>query len=89
LAGLAILALAGCTTAQVNQVQADIQTAQTSIQIADEALNSFNAVVQAAAPGSKLAAQTKQATITATKVNGVVQHITIAIPVTPETTLGQ
>ena len=77
------IVLPGCTSAQaakLNQIENNVKT---GVKIADEALVSVDAIVNVAAPGSTAAKNLNNATVTAQKVNGVVQTVTIAIPVDP------
>ena len=81
------LALVGCSdkqSAQFAKIESDVKT---GVQVADESLAHFNAVIQVAAPNSQLAKSTAQATVTAQKVNGVVQNVTITVPVVPTATV--
>jgi len=85
LAGLALLALMGCMAEQqatlVSTLEKDANTAQEVIQVADSALPVVDALVNAAAPGSKTSQTLNNVTVIANKINGIVQSVTI--PVTP------
>lgn len=82
------ICLSGCTKSQADKTVKVENEVKQGIQIAEGALESFNSVIQVAAPNSKLAKDTAKATVTSQKVNGVVQSVTITIPVTdiPATT---
>lgn len=67
-----------------NLIQQDVKD---GVQIAAESLTAVDAIVKTAAPGSTAANTLNQASVAAQKVNGVVQKVTIVIPVTPDAPL--
>jgi hypothetical protein len=86
LAFVAVAMLSGCTAQQQARAAKIEHNIKTGVKIADEALGAVDAIVNVAAPGSTAAKNLNNATVTAQKVDGVVQSVTIAIPVDPAAT---
>jgi hypothetical protein len=81
LCGMLAGCLSGCTPAQQAKFTKIEHQVKTGFKIADSSLTALDAVVNVAAPGSTTAKHLNDATVTAHKVDGVVQAITIDIPV--------
>jgi len=79
----ALVTLSGCSASQAAAAGQVIETVQQDVALSLEALQAADVIVNAAAPGSKTAANLTKITTTATKVNGVVSNLQITIPVTP------
>src|SRR5690348_6961580 len=73
--------LPGCTPAQQAKFAKIEHQVKSGFKIADSSLTAIDAVVNVAAPGSTAAKHLNDATVTAHKVDGTVQAITIDIPV--------
>ena len=78
--------LFGCTQAQKDKFAKVETEVKNGVKIANEALTQVDAIVKVAAPNSTAAKNLDKATVTAQKVNGVVQNVTITIPVDPVAT---
>ena len=79
-----VFGMAGCTRQQVQDVTTQIKM---NVDLATQVEKAANQIVQAAAPGSKAAVKSAKITRTVARVNGVVQSVTIVIPMEAPTTV--